>query len=99
MQRVSSEIEKFLGGLDGDLFKPFETPRKRQPRRTVTLNAEIYERLKDYASRHAKSLTEVVNQKLDSILPLSAEDEAETDAIMAMHNAAERGDRGCQYVN
>jgi hypothetical protein len=102
MPRFSSEIEKFLGGLDSDLFKSFETtksPKTRQPRRTVTLSAEIYERLKDYAARHGKSMSDVVNQKLDSILPVSAEDEAETDAFIAVHKATERGDRGCQYVN
>lgn len=102
MQRFNSAIEKFLDGLDADIFKPLETPKassRRQPRRTVTLSAEVYERLKDYAARHGKSMSEVANQKLDSILPLSAEDEAETDAIIAMHNATERGDRGCQYVN
>jgi hypothetical protein len=101
MPRFSSEIEKFLGGLDSDLFKSFETPKipsKRQPRRTITLSAEMYERLKDYATRHDKSMSDVVNQKLDLSLS-SAEDEAETDAIFAMYEAMERGDRGCQYVN
>jgi predicted DNA-binding protein len=101
MQRFSSEIENFLEGLDSDVFKPFETPKiasKRQPRRTVTLSAEMYERLKDYAARHGKSMSDVVNQKLDSTLS-SAEDENEFDMIFAMHDAKERGDRGCEYVN
>jgi predicted DNA-binding protein len=101
MQRFSSEIEKFLGSLDSDIFKPFQTPKtasKRQPRRTVTLSAEMYERLKDYAARHGKSMSEVVNQKLNLSLS-SVKDENEFDMIFAMHDATERGDRGCQYVN
>jgi hypothetical protein len=43
-------------------------------------------------------MSDVVNQKLDSTLS-SAEDENEFDMIFAMHDAKERGDRGCQYVN
>ena len=84
MRKFSPEIEKFLNNLDSDVlaqFKNAKSTRKRQPRRTVTLSPEIYERLKDYAERHDQSISEVANRKLEAI-PTEPE-EAEIDALMA----------------
>ncbi|HEX6803360.1 MAG TPA: hypothetical protein VF133_06735 [Terriglobales bacterium] len=83
------ELTKLLRDAfaDGDPcpFEHAEPRRKRQPRRTITLSPEVYERLKDYAARHNQTVSEVANFKLESI-PTEA-DKAELDALIASSKA------------